>query len=120
MGWGAKITLQSRRSPPMSVKTSLEMVLAVATRAPYTIVAISIRTSNFVWAHPSRVDSQAVFQKSAAGHPKFGAEREVRASPWEFALIAWRLDVPRVLNKRSFKKKIEKSWGRLKAGFSLV
>ncbi len=26
-----------------------------------------------------------MFQKSVAGHPKFGAEREVRASPWGFA-----------------------------------
>ncbi len=42
-------------------------------------MAISIRTSNFGWAHPNRVVSQAVFQKFAAGHPKFGAEREVRA-----------------------------------------
>jgi hypothetical protein len=30
-------------------------------------------------AHPSRVISQAVFQKFAAGHPKFRAEREARS-----------------------------------------
>jgi hypothetical protein len=36
-----------------------------------------------------------VFQKIAAGHPKFGSEREVRASTWGFALIALRLDAPR-------------------------
>jgi hypothetical protein len=49
-----------------------------------------------------------VFQKFAAGHPKFVAEREVRASFWEFALIASRLDAPRVLEKKSFKKKKKK------------
>jgi hypothetical protein len=75
-----------------------------------TVVAISIRTSNFGWAHPNRVLSQAVFQKFAAGHPKLRAEREVRASPWGFALIASRLDAPRVPKKipsknNSFKKK---------------
>ncbi len=58
---------------------------------------ISIRSSNFGWARPNRVVSQAVFQKIAAGHPKFGSEREVRSSPWEFsALIASRLDAPLV------------------------
>jgi hypothetical protein len=41
-----------------------------------------LRTSNFGWAHPNRVVSQAVFQNFAAGHPKLEAEREVRASPW--------------------------------------
>ncbi len=63
----------------------------------YTVVAISIRSSNFGWARPNRVVSQAVFQKIAAGHPKSGSEREVRSSPWEFsALTASRLDAPRV------------------------
>ncbi len=38
-------------------------------------------------------------QKFAAGHPKFGAECEVRVSPWVFALFASRLDAPRVPNK---------------------
>ncbi len=33
------------------------------------------------------------------GHPKFGAEREVRASPWGLALAASRLDAPRVPTK---------------------
>jgi hypothetical protein len=62
-----------------------------------TVVAISIRSSNFGWARPNRVVSQAVFQKIATGHPKFGSEREVRSSPWEFsALTASRLDAPRV------------------------
>jgi hypothetical protein len=57
-------------------------------------VAISIRSSNFGWARPNRVVSQAAFQKIAAGHPKFGSER---SSPWEFsALTASRLDAPRV------------------------
>jgi hypothetical protein len=53
-----------------------------------TVVAISIRSSNFGWARPNRVVSQAVFQKIAAGHPMFGSEREVRASTWGFVLIA--------------------------------
>jgi hypothetical protein len=63
------------------------------------VIALSIRMANFGWAHPNRVVSQAVFQKIAIGHPKFGAEREVRAPPWGFALIASRLDAPRVQNK---------------------
>jgi hypothetical protein len=50
--------------------------------------------ANFGWAHPNRVLSQAVFQKFAAGHPKFEAERELRAPFWGFALIASRLDAP--------------------------
>jgi hypothetical protein len=70
----------------------------------YTVNIISIRTTNFGWACPNRVSSQAVFQIFAAGHPKFGVEREVRASPWVFALIASRLDAPRVSKKnRSLK-----------------
>jgi hypothetical protein len=60
------------------------------------------------WAHPNRVLDQAVLQKFAAGHPKFGAEREVRASPWGFALIASRLDALRVPENRSFKQKPKK------------
>ncbi len=56
-----------------------------------TVVALSIRSSNFGWAR------QAVFQKIASGRPKFGSEREVRSSPWGFsALTASRLDAPRV------------------------
>jgi hypothetical protein len=47
-----------------------------------------------------------VFHKFAAGHPKFEAERELRASPWGFALIASRLDAPSVPKKRSLKKKL--------------
>jgi hypothetical protein len=66
-----------------------------------TGVAISIRTSNFGWAHPNRVVSQGVKQKIAAGHPKLGVEREVRASPWGFALI----------------ELVSKTGGRLEAGF---
>jgi hypothetical protein len=86
----------------------------------YTVVAISIRTSNFGWAHPNRVVSQAVFQKFAAGHPKFGADREVRASPWGFALIASRLDAPR-FPKKSFLQKnktFKKVWAGWRQGFS--
>jgi hypothetical protein len=65
-----------------------------------TVVAIIIRISNFGWAHPNRVFSQAVFQKVAGGHPKFGAEREVRSSTWESsALTASRLGAPRVPKK---------------------
>ncbi len=41
-----------------------------------------------------------MFQYIAVGHPKFGAEREVRASPWGFALIASRLDALRIPKKR--------------------
>jgi hypothetical protein len=68
--------------------------------APNTVFAIIIRISNFGWAHPNRVLSQAVFQKVAAGHPKFGAEREVRSSTWESsALTALRLGAPRVPKK---------------------
>jgi hypothetical protein len=63
-------------------------------------VAIRIMTYNFGWAQPNRVVSQAVCQNFAAGHPKFGAEREVRASPWGFALIAPRLDALRIPKKR--------------------
>jgi hypothetical protein len=69
-------------------------------RETITVVAIIIRISNFGWAHPNRVLSQAVFQKVAAGHPKFGAEREVRSSTWESsALTAPRLGAPRVPKK---------------------
>jgi hypothetical protein len=88
-----------------------------------TVVAISIRSSNFGWTHPNRVVSQAVFQKVAAGHPKFGAEREVRSSTWESsALIASRLDAPRIPNNPFFPhtKNFQKSWGRLEEGFPLV
>jgi hypothetical protein len=76
--------------------------------------------ANFGWADPNRVVSQAVIQKIAAGHPKFGAVREVRASTWEFALIASRLDAPRVL-KKSFLLKNKKTQKRrqLEAGFPL-
>jgi hypothetical protein len=77
--------------------------------------------ANFGWAHPNRVVSQAVFQKHAAGHPKLEAEREVRASTWEFALIASRLDASRV-RKKPIKNKPKKktkgnpsSEGRLRA-----
>jgi hypothetical protein len=60
-----------------------------------------------------------VFQKVVAGHPKFGAEREVRVSPWVFALFASRLDALRVPNKSFLqkKKKLQKIGGRLEAGF---
>jgi hypothetical protein len=64
-----------------------------------TVIVLSIRMANFGWAHPNRVLSQAVFQKFAAGHSKFEAEREVRASSWGFGLIASRLDAPRVPKK---------------------
>ncbi len=70
-------------------------------------IVLSIRMANFGWAHPNRVVSQAVFQKNAAGHPKLEAEREVRASPWEFALIASRLDASRV-PKKTVKTKLKK------------
>jgi hypothetical protein len=73
--------------------------------------------ANFGWAHPNRVVSQAVFQKIAAGHPKFGAERELRASPWGLALIASRLDAPSVPTKKVLQKNCPKSQGRLEAGF---
>jgi hypothetical protein len=46
-----------------------------------------------------------VFQKFATGHPKFGAEREVRASPWGLALTVSRLDAPRVPQKSLLQKK---------------
>ncbi len=62
-----------------------------------------------------------MFQEIAARHPKFGVERELRASTWGFALIASRLDAPRVQKKPFLQKKnFEKSWGRLEAGFLLV
>jgi hypothetical protein len=62
-----------------------------------------------------------VFKKIAAGHPKFGAEREVRALPWGFALIASRLNALRVPKQTvPSKKKLKKNWGRLEAGFPLV
>ncbi len=71
----------------------------------YTVVAISIRSSNFGWARPHRVVSQAVFKKNASGRPKFGSEREVRSSPWGFsALTASRLDAPRVLKNPKGKR----------------
>ncbi len=79
----------------------------------YTVVAISIRSSNFGWARPNRVVSQAVFQKIAAGHPKFGSEREVRASTWGFALIASRLDAPRDQKKPFLHKKTPKKLGQV-------
>jgi hypothetical protein len=68
-----------------------------------------LRTSNFGWARPIRVVGQAVFQNFAAGYPKFEAEREVRASPWVYALIASRLDAP--------DPDPGKNGGRLEAGF---
>jgi hypothetical protein len=86
-----------------------------------TVMAISIRTSNFGWAHPNRVVSQAVFQKKSAGHPKFGAEREVRASPWRFALILSRLDAPRFPKKtipKKTPKKLGQDGGRVSVGMS--
>ncbi len=46
----------------------------------------------------------------------FGAEREVRTSPWGFALIASRLDAPRVPKKSFLQKK--KVGGRVSAGMS--
>jgi hypothetical protein len=49
-----------------------------------------------------------VFQKFAAGHPKFGAEHEVRASPWGLALTVSHLDAPRV-PKKSFLQKTKNS-----------
>jgi hypothetical protein len=91
--------------------------------------------ANFGWAHPNRVVGQAVFKKVAAGHPKFGAAREMRVSPWGFALIASRLDAPDVhlffglldpsIEKRTSKniknRRLRKQvWGRLEAGFPLV
>ncbi len=61
-----------------------------------------------------------MFKKFAAGHPKFVAEREVRASTWEFALIASRLDALRVLKKPFLqnKKKLGQVKGRVFAGMS--
>jgi hypothetical protein len=41
-----------------------------------TVLAISIRTSNFGWARPNRVVSQAVFQKFAAGHAGGGLRHD--------------------------------------------
>jgi hypothetical protein len=53
-----------------------------------------------------------VFQKVAAGHPKFGAEREVRSSTWESsALTASRLGALRVPKKRRRKKKMQTQKG---------
>jgi hypothetical protein len=52
-----------------------------------------------------------VFQKFAAGHPEFGAEREVRASSWELALTASRLNAPRVRKKNVPSKKLLKKFG---------
>jgi hypothetical protein len=55
-----------------------------------------------------------VFRKNAAGHPKFGVERKLRASTWGFALIASRLDAPRIQIYRSFKKqKLPKKMGQV-------
>ncbi len=65
--------------------------------------------------------NQAVFQKIAAGHPKFGAELEERASPWRFALIVLRLDAPRVPKKtflHKTSKKLGQVGGRVPAGMS--
>jgi hypothetical protein len=59
-----------------------------------------------------------VFYKFAARHPKFGAERELRASPWGFALIASRLDAPRIFKKTFLQKK--KSWGQVGGRVSAV
>ncbi len=60
-----------------------------------------------------------MFQKLAAGHPKFGAEHELRTSPWGFALG---IRVAFGCSKRSkirilHRKKTPKTWGRLEAGF---
>jgi hypothetical protein len=86
--------------------------------AGYTVVAINIQMANFGWAHPNRVVSQAVFQKCATGHPKFGAERKVRALPWGFALIASRLWTLRAFQKnRSFKKTSKKVGAGWRRGF---
>ncbi len=68
--------------------------------------------ANFGWAHLNRVVSQAVFQKLAAGHPKFGVERELRASPWGLALIASCLD------GKILPKQLGQVGGRVSAGMS--
>jgi hypothetical protein len=97
------------RAPPRGVLKPCDFKLPLEL---ITVTIIIIRTTNFGWAHPNRVLSQAVFQKFAAGHPKFGAEREVRASTWGLALTASRLDAPRVPKKNSkklIKKLIKKS-----------
>jgi hypothetical protein len=82
-----------------------------------TVTIISIRTTNFGWARPNRVLSQAVFQKFAAGRPKFGAEREVRASPWGFALAVSRLKRSARPKNRSSKNKSQVG-GMVSAGMS--
>ncbi len=86
-----------------------------------TVTIISIRTTNFGWARPNRVFSRAMFKKIAAGHPKFGAEREVRASSGG---LAHRVAFKRSARfKKPFlqKKKLPKTvLGRLEAGFPLV
>jgi hypothetical protein len=59
-----------------------------------------------------------VFQKVAAGHPKFGAEREVRSSTWESsALIASHLDAPRVPKKPFLQKNNQKVGAGWRQGF---
>jgi hypothetical protein len=89
-----------------------------------TVTIISIRTTNFGWARPNRVFSQAVFQKFAAGHPKFRAEREVRASPWGLALtrVAFKRSARSKKTVPSKKKNFQKKWrqvgGRVSAGMS--
>ncbi len=47
-----------------------------------------------------------MLQNFAAGHPKFGAEREVRASPCGLALTVCRLNAPRVPKKSFLQKKM--------------
>jgi hypothetical protein len=77
-----------------------------------TVMAISIRTSNFGWACPNRVFSQAVFQKFVAGHPKFAVKRSARLT-LGFALIVSRLGAPRVKKNHSFNnnnKKVGAGW----------
>jgi hypothetical protein len=63
-----------------------------------------------------------VFQKFATGHPKFGAERELRASILGIALLTSRLDAPCVQQKRPFNNnknlKLGQVGGRVSAGMS--
>ncbi len=86
--------LNQKSRPPWAIKTNTPggnrggkacLRYDLNTKLKHTVTIISIRTTNFGWARPNRVFSQAVLQKFAAGHPKFGAEREVRASPWGLA-----------------------------------
>ncbi len=40
-------------------------------RPRYLVAVPSVQMANLGWARPNRVVSQAMFQKFAAGHPKF-------------------------------------------------